>query len=79
VDYLTKTPERFPLMHVKDMIRQPDGKELMTVLGKGSIDYGPVMRAATGLKYYFVEQEAFEMEPIEELKLNAEYMHNLSV
>jgi hypothetical protein len=26
-----------------------------------------------------VEQEAFEMEPIEELKLNAEYMHNLSV
>jgi hypothetical protein len=37
------------------------------------------MRAATGLKYYFVEQEAFEMEPIEELKLNAEYMHNLSV
>ncbi|HEV2485649.1 MAG TPA: sugar phosphate isomerase/epimerase [Terracidiphilus sp.] len=79
VDYLTKTPERFSLMHVKDMIRQPNGKELMTVLGKGSIDYGPIMRAATGLKYYFVEQEAFEMEPIEELRLNAEYMRKLSV
>jgi sugar phosphate isomerase/epimerase len=79
VDYLTRTPERFPLMHVKDMIRQPDGKELMTVLGKGSIDYGPIMHAATGLKYYFVEQEAFEMEPIEELRLNAEYMRKLNV
>ena len=50
VDYLTKTPERFPLMHVKDMIKQPDGKELMTVLGKGSLDYGPIMHAATGLQ-----------------------------
>lgn len=79
VDYLTKTPERFPLMHVKDMIHQPDGKELMTVLGKGSVDYRPIMHAATGLKYYFVEQEAFEMEPIEELRLNAEYMHKLNV
>jgi sugar phosphate isomerase/epimerase len=79
VDYLTKTPERFPLMHVKDMVRQPNGHERMTVLGQGSIDYGPIMRAATGLKYYFVEQEAFEMEPIEELKLNAEYMRKLKV
>lgn len=79
VDYLTKTPERFPLMHVKDMIKQPDGKELMTVLGKGSIDYAPIMKAATGLRYYFVEQEQFEMEPIEELRLNAEYMRKLQV
>lgn len=79
VDYLTKTPKRFPLMHVKDMIRQPDGKELMTALGKGSIDYAPIMRAATGLKYYFVEQEQFDMEPIEELRVNAEYMRKLNV
>jgi sugar phosphate isomerase/epimerase len=79
VDYLTKTPERFQLMHVKDMVRQPDGKELMTVLGKGSMDYRPILHAATGLKYYFVEQEAFEMEPIEELRLNAEYMRKLNL
>ena len=79
IDYLTKTPERFKLMHVKDMIKQPDGKELMTVLGKGSLDFGPIMHAATALQYYFVEQEAFEMEPIEELRLNAEYMRKLKV
>jgi len=77
VTYLNKAPERFPLMHVKDMIKQPDGKELMTVIGKGSIDFHPIMHAATGLKYYFVEQEAYEMEPIEELRLNAEYMKKM--
>jgi hypothetical protein len=37
------------------------------------------MRAATGLKYYFVEQEQFDMEEIEELRLDAEYMRKLSV
>ena len=26
VDYLSKTPERFPLMHVKDMVQGADGK-----------------------------------------------------
>jgi sugar phosphate isomerase/epimerase len=79
VDYLSKFPERFPLMHVKDMIRSADGKVKITELGKGDMDYGPIMRAATGLKYYFVEQEEFDMEPIEELRVNADYMRNLKV
>ena len=79
VDYLSKTPKRFPLMHVKDMVLGADGKRQMTVLGKGSIDYGPIMRAATGLKYYFVEQEEFDMDPMEELREDAEYMRKLNV
>jgi hypothetical protein len=36
VDYLSKTPERFPLLHVKDMARKPTGKFHSTVLGRGA-------------------------------------------
>ena len=79
VDYLRKSPERFPLMHVKDMVPGADGKQKMTVLGKGSIDYAPIMRAATGLKYYFIEQEEFDMDPMTELREDAEYMRKLNV
>jgi sugar phosphate isomerase/epimerase len=79
VDYLSKTPERFPLLHIKDMVRQPDGKIHMPVLGKGNITYAPILRAATGMKYYFVEQEQFDIDPIEELKQDAEYMRKLNV
>lgn len=79
VEFLKKTPQRFPLLHVKDMVMQPGGKEKITLLGKGSIDYGPIMRAATGTKYYYVEQEAYDMEVFEELRLDAEYMRNLHV
>ncbi len=51
----------------------------MTVLGKGSIDYQPILRAATGLKYYFVEQEEFDMDPMKELHEDAEYVRKLNV
>ena len=79
LDYLKKSPQRFPLMHVKDMVKGADGKEQMTLLGKGSPDFSAIMPAAAALKYYFIEQEAYEMEPFEELRLNAEYMQHLNV
>ena len=79
VDYLSKTPERFPLLHVKDMVRGVDGTFHSTVMGRGVMDYRPILRAATGLKHYFIEQEEFDMDPMEALRLDAEYMRKLSV
>ena len=79
VDYLSKTPERFPLLHVKDMMRGVDGKFHSAVMGRGVMDYRPILRAATGLKHYFIEQEEFDMDPMEALRLDAEYMRKLSV
>jgi sugar phosphate isomerase/epimerase len=79
VDYLSKTPERFPLLHVKDMTKGENGKFHSTVMGRGVVDYKPILRAATGLKHYFIEQEEFDIDPIEALKLDAEYMRKLNV
>jgi len=79
VEYLSKYPERFPLLHVKDMVREPDGKLRNVVMGKGSIDYKPIFRAATGLKHYFIEQEEFEGDPMTELREDADYMKKLDV
>jgi sugar phosphate isomerase/epimerase len=78
VDYLSRTPQRFPLMHVKDVVHGADGKMRMPAMGKGELDFRPILHAATGLKYYFVEQEQFDMDPIEEIRQDAEYMRKLS-
>jgi sugar phosphate isomerase/epimerase len=77
VEYLTKMPERFPLLHVKDIEKSADGKITSPTLGRGKADYAPIIRAATGMKYYFVEQEEFDMEPFEALRQDAEYMKKL--
>src|ERR1700739_1733810 len=79
VDYLSKFPERFPLLHVKDLVKQADGKWRNVVMGKGTIDYKPIFRAATGLKYYFIEQEEFEGDPMTELREDADFMKKLDM
>ena len=79
VDYLSKTPERFPLLHVKDMAREANGEFHSTVLGRGAMHYGPILRAATGLKHYFIEQEEFDIDIMEAMRLDADYMRKLSV
>jgi len=79
IDYLSKTPERFPLLHVKDMKKNAKGEYESTVLGRGLMDYKPILRAATGVKHYFIEQEEFEIPIMEALKLDADYMRTLSL
>lgn len=79
VAYLSKTPERFPLMHIKDMARQPDGKFHSVVMGTGVADYHRILHAATGLKHYFIEQEEFAGDPMTELRQDADYLRKLDV
>ncbi len=79
IDFLSKAAERFPLMHVKDMAKKPNGDFHSVVLGHGVVNYAPILRAAKGLKYYFIEQEEFEGDPMTELRENAAYMRKLSI
>jgi len=79
LDYLNKSPERFPLLHVKDMARKPDGTWDSTIMGTGTVDYKPILRAATGLKHYFIEQEEFTGDIIESLRADADYMRKLNL
>jgi sugar phosphate isomerase/epimerase len=77
VDYLSKTPERFPLLHVKDMVKGENGQFHSTVMGRGVVDYAPILRAATAMKHAFIEQEEFDIDPIEAIRLDAEFMRKL--
>ncbi len=78
-EFIARDPSRFQLLHIKDMIMVPGSKEpKLTVMGKGNIDYKSVLRAATHLKYYFIEQEAFDGDPMQELRTDADYIRNFS-
>jgi sugar phosphate isomerase/epimerase len=79
LDYLSKTPERFPLLHVKDMVKGVNGQFHSTVMGRGVVSYAPILRATMGLKHYFIEQEEYDIDPIEALDLDAAYMRNLGL
>jgi sugar phosphate isomerase/epimerase len=83
VEYLTKYPARISMLHVKDFDLKNRKEPLQsTELGHGTIDYRPIFEAAKKgghITHYFVEQEEFDMPPLEAIKIDAEYMQNLKV
>ena len=91
VAYLTKYPDRYTLLHIKDFHKgfKPrttiQDKEIgplePTELGRGAIDYSKLLAAARKAKIraQFVEQEPpfTEMTALEAIKVNYEYLKNL--
>jgi sugar phosphate isomerase/epimerase len=86
VDYLKRYPSRISMLHVKDfkqavkpatVLEPPPAAEL----GRGTLDYRSVFEAAkkANIKHYFVEQEEFDLPPMESLKIDADYMKRLTV
>ena len=84
-DYLTRYSTRFSMLHVKDFklagFAPGSAPPPSTELGRGNIDYRPIFEAAkkASIEHAFVEQEEFDMPPMEALKVDADYMHALKV
>jgi sugar phosphate isomerase/epimerase len=89
--YLTKYPDRYSLLHIKDfrkgftprttLMAKDPGAPVPTELGRGAIDYRRVFAAAerAQIRALFVEQEPpfTEMPALEAIKVDYEYLKNL--
>jgi sugar phosphate isomerase/epimerase len=74
--YFKDYPNRFPLWHLKDM----KGKN-STEFGKGTLDIVGLLKQskASGMKYFFVEQEEYTSTPFESMKENMDYLAKLNI
>ena len=85
VALLKKYPSRISMLHVKDFTLTPSSgatkaEPKVRELGQGSIDYAPIFAEAgkTGnVTHCFVEQESFDVPPMQSLKIDADYMRRL--
>ncbi len=77
LDYFEKYPGRFELWHVKDMDHTE--KRECTEIGQGIIDFKNIFAAKdkAGMKYYYVEQEAFKIPPFESIRISFNYLDNM--
>jgi sugar phosphate isomerase/epimerase len=84
---LRRYPTRISMLHIKDFKKSSapfsnTNRPVIAELGQGSIDYRPILQAAakTGhIKHCFVEQEGFDMPPMQSLKVDADYMRKLGL
>lgn len=76
VDWFKKYPGRFTMWHVKDLTTNKEGIKESTQVGDGVVDFTSIyaQRKLSGLKYGFVEQEAYTMPEEECIKRSIEYM-----
>ena len=68
IDYITKYPGRFELMHVKDVLKDADGKYENTLIGKGIMPLKEILKAARktgGTSQFIIEQEQYQgLDPV---------------
>lgn len=76
VEWFNKYPGRFTMWHVKDLTINKEGKKESTQVGDGTIDFSKIFehKKHAGLKYAFVEQEAYTMPEEECIKKSIAYM-----
>ncbi|MCH7411124.1 sugar phosphate isomerase/epimerase [Belliella sp. DSM 111904] len=84
IKWLEKYPNRFPLGHVKDRIKDAEKSQLeaSTLIGEGSMDYIKIINSgkSKGMEYFIVEQEKFDgVTPMEAAEKNAQYMSGLAL
>jgi sugar phosphate isomerase/epimerase len=81
--YFNRYPGRFPLVHVKDWTKGPDGKMSekdghMADVGSGAIDWKRLFAESkkAGIEHYFVENDE-PTSPSEDLRTSYTYLHDL--
>jgi len=80
IELMRKHPLRFSMLHVKDFHLNTGTEAKVTELGRGDIDYVPVLAQARKnqhIQHAFVEQEAFDVPWQESLKIDADYVRKL--
>jgi len=91
ISYFEKYPGRFPMVHVKDYVNDPNStssyagatgsvafKGRLADVGKGTIDFKRIFAASEkgGIKHYFVENDDAKM-PFDDIKISYDYLSTL--
>lgn len=76
--YFARYPNRFRLVHVKDMDNTP--KQFFTEVGRGVMDYKRLLAQArkAGVEHYFVEQDECPGSPLDSIQISFDYLHRLT-
>jgi sugar phosphate isomerase/epimerase len=78
LEYFSRWPGRFPLVHVKDMDATP--RRWFTEAGRGTIDFRRIFRrsAQAGIRHYFYEQDETQGDVFKSAETSYTYLRSLT-
>lgn len=76
VEYIERYAGRLPLVHLKDMSRDGDGKAVTVELGKGEVNLSAIADAAVeaGVEWIIVEQDFCANPPIQSIETSIQWI-----
>lgn len=76
--FMSKYPNRMPIMHLKDMTN--DERQTFAEIGSGSIEFAPLLQwgEANGVEWYAVEQDYCPGDPFDSLQISLNYLNQLA-
>jgi len=79
VAYIQQYSGRCPLLHAKDYVPSPKFKQVE--VGAGVVDFVGVEKVAkdVGVEWVIVEQEEYDMDPFESIKISLENLKKLKI
>lgn len=74
IQLFERYPNRFKLWHIKDMDKTDHHKN--TEIGNGTIDFKAIFKKKqfAGMRYAFMEQENFDIDPYQSIKISSKYL-----
>lgn len=77
-EWIKKLAGRIDILHLKDMATKKEGdfSGYITEIGQGNMDFASIVETAkeSGVKYYCVEQDFCPGDPLDSLKISADYI-----
>ncbi len=72
---------RLPLVHMKDMVAKKDNTQVFAEVGEGNLNWKAIIAAAkkAGAKWYTVEQDVCQRNPLESIKISLDNLHKLGL
>lgn len=79
VEYVEKYSGRCPLLHAKDYVVEPKFRQVE--VGTGLVNFKGIERVAKdiGVQWFIVEQEEYNMDPFESIKISLENLKKLKI
>lgn len=78
VEWCERLRDRLPLLHLKDYTTTAKQEPFFAEIGYGNLNWKKIIAAAekAGCEWYIVEQDRWERDPFESLKMSFEYIRN---
>ncbi|MGL4336729.1 MAG: sugar phosphate isomerase/epimerase family protein [Turicibacter sp.] len=74
IDFMKKHADRLVLVHLKDMKLEPTES---TEIGHGILPIASFINNAPQVKWFIVEQEAFDKNPLESIEISVKYLKEI--